>query len=483
MSDNMERLLELMLKRELKHDASGAPDWAPPHGPVPWNAQYGPFAWPGTTPEAYSTLVRPRSIAQALAPRLMASPNMEPVRFTLTGVTDPASCANPDDTCGTPPAFGLKKGCRQSREYGTAFFRTKEVNVADLDQRTNLSDIDLQIQNMSPERNPLLPMAPGMSMDNVNLNNAILQLIWEAFVGWERSLSPALLYGDASNEPSQTECGFVQEFDGLVGQVTTGHTDILTGVACAAVDSVVKTWGQDLGDTAGSGDSRDFVKYLGDYVFTVVQNARAFGNVSPGWTFVMHPRFWRELTNYWPCNFDTTRCRNALVEPANANNVISINLDPTRREEMRTQMYASQMLPVEGDMYPVIVDDAMQWQIASAYHYTPEIIMVPLNLIDLEFKPMNGPEALAAMGMAEGEFETWNNGLWLTSKQRTQNCLYWTFTSKMRLHLKTPQIALKITNIAVESRTEVRSPFPGESYYKDGGTVYTPSYFPTLEDR
>lgn len=462
-----------VLERQLKHDASGTPDNVPAHGPVGWNNQYGPYAWPGTTPEGTSTLVRPRTLAQAMAQRIKPSKEMSPIRWTLTGQTDPSSCTNPDDTCGTPPAFGFEKACRQGRAFGTAYFKTREINRADLDQRTNISDIDLSLMNDSSGQNPLLPMPDGAS--RMNLNSGVSKIMREAFTGFERSLAPVLSEGDNSVAPAQTECGFISEFYGLEPQIKTGHTDLLSGAACAAVDSIVWNWGQDLGDTAGSGDTRDFVKFLGDMMFSLVENNQQFGALNPGWALIMRPRLWRELCNYWPCNFDTTRCKSAITSPT-GNGVVSINLDPTSREAMRQQMLSSLTINIDGDVYPVILDQGLTRTTVSAYNYSASLLIAPMNLIDFEFKPMAGEEASEADGFAPGEFDVWNNGLWLVSRQRTKNCLYWIFTAKMRLHLMTPQLAGKITNVQFESRTDVRDWKPGESYYKDGGTWYTPDY-------
>lgn len=471
----MEQFLELQIRQQ-KHDAIGTPNWIAPHGPVYGTNQYGPFAYPGTDPEAFSTLVRPQSIAELLARKLKPSKDSNPIRMTLTGVNDPSSCTNADDACGTPPPFGFKKACRQSRTWGRAFFRTNEIDISSLDQRTNISDIDINIINMSPERNPLLPMPPGMSMESVDLNNAVMQLFWEAMIGFERSLSPALIYGDPTVAPAQAECGFITEPLGIMDQIKTGHTDLLPPyTACPAVDSIVWNWGQDLGDTAGSGDTRDFVKYLGDAVYSTVQNARKFGNVNPGHAFLMHPDFWRELANYWPCNFDTTRCKTALTSPTGNGSVV-INLDPNERENMRQDMIANNRINVDGTLYDVILDDSMQWDVASPYNYTTEIAFVPWNFVDFEYKPMNAEEARTAMGVGNTNSEAWNNGLWMAGLQQTYNCMHWHFTAWMRTHLLAPQLAFKIQNIAVESRTEVRDYNPGDSYYKDGGTQFTPDY-------
>jgi len=472
----LEQLLELMLERQLKHDASGTPDWVPAHGPVPWNNQYGPYAWPGTTPEGTSTLIRPRSLAEALASRIKRTNEMAPIRWTLTGQTDPDSCTNPDDSCGTPPGFGLEKACRQSRQFGEAYFKTREINRAHLDQRTNIGDTDLMLLNQSLVQNPLLPMPNGATMDMVNVNNSVYKVMREAFVVFERYLAPVLVEGDSTKQPAQTQCGFISEFDGLSTQTKTGHTDVLSGAACPAVDSIVFDWDTDLGDTVGGGDSRDFVKVLGDIMFSLTQNNLQFGALNPGWALVMRPRLWREIANYWPCNWDTSRCRTSVVGPNNG--LVSINVDPNSRENMRIQMLQSQTIMIEGNVYPVILDYGLTRTTISEDNYESDLLIVPMNWVDFEFKPMDGEEAAVADGFAPGEFEVWNNGMWLATRQRTSNCLYWIFSGLLRLHLRTPQLAAKITDIQFESRTEVRDPYPGDSYYKDGGTVYTPTYIP-----
>jgi hypothetical protein len=479
MSEKLEQLIEKLLEfqmRQMKHDATGSPDNMPSHGPVGWNDQYGPYAWPGTTPEGTSALVRPRTLAQAMAQRMRPSNEMEPIRWTLTGQTDPSSCTNPDDSCGTPPSFGLEKACRQSREFGVAYFATREINRANLDQRTNIGDMDLSLLNDSTEQNPLLPMPDGAT--RMNPNSAVSKVIREAFTGFERSLARVLSEGDWTVAPAQTECGFVKEFYGIEPQIKTGHTDVLSGDACPAVDSIVEAWGQDIGDTAGGGDSRDFARFLGDIMFSLEENNRKFGALNAGWALIMVPRMWRELTNYWPCNFDTTRCKDAITTPNN--DLVSINLDPTSREGMRLQMLRSLSIEVDGITYPVILDEGLTRTTVSEDNYSGTMLIAPMNLIDFEYKPMVGEEASTADGFAPGEFDVWNNGLWLVSRQRTHNCMYWTFTAKPRLHLRAPQLAAKITGIQFESRTEVRDYKPGESYYKDGGSFYTPDVFPTV---
>jgi hypothetical protein len=68
-----------------------------------------------------------------------------------------------------------------------------------------------------------------------------------------------------------------------------------------------------------------------------------------------------------------------------------------------------------------------------------------------------------------------NNGFWRLIKL-FNGCIEYRFTSKHRLMLTAPFAAARLDAITYINTVQSRSPYPGRSFYQDGGRSITPTY-------
>jgi hypothetical protein len=427
-------------------------------------SQFGIFTTPGVRPERFSALARPDSFAQALgAP--VRSEYYEELLEIFTGQTA-ASCTNAAGPCGNPPEVGIGKVCKQHFLWGFYYVKTQLNALAEIGQLRNRSDVPGSIINVDPTmRNPLIPdlfyrLEDGQSQLQYEL--------WRLGVEFERSLDVVAIAGSNSQAYTATECGWTKEMSGLDNMIKDGHTDAVTGVACPAMDSMVITFGADVGGTIGSGDGRNIVIAITELVRAGRERARkmGYGN-GVQYYFLMRSEAFHRIVEEYSCDYATYRCTGAT----NLNNV-TISSDSNN---LRLQMIAGQYILVDGDPIPVVFSEGIA-QTNSAGTFTSDIYLVPASwngmpLTYLQYYPMDNQYTTEFANFAGNDVETLNNGLWIVGSRSTGLCKELHFQAKMRLILETPFLAGRIDNISYTFTSPIRNALPGSSFYADGGAT------------
>jgi hypothetical protein len=438
--------------------------------------QFGLFTYPGVRPDRFSAMARPYSFAQALGAPL-ASDFYEEILSVLLGVTT-ASGTNAETWCDDPPEVGYGKECKQAFYWGSYHVKTELNAIPEIGQLRNRSDIPGQVMPgfSNPEmRNPLVP---DLFYRLTDTRSQLAYELWRLGVEFERTIDVVAVAGDNTQAYTATEHGWTQEPAGIDGMIKTGYTDVKTSQVCAAMDSVVITFGADVGATIPSepaASQRNITIAISELVRAVKNRARKMGygpNVS--WYFLMREEAFHRVVEEYSCGYATYRC-------TSTNAGQPFNTDTTATNQLRLQMMAGQYLLVDGVPVPVVFSEGIP-QTNSSGTFTSDIYLIPdtwngRKLTYLQYFPMDNPYATEFRTFADADDITiLNNGLWIAGVNSTGLCKEYEFGTKMRLIMETPFLAGRLDNVSYYFTTEIRNALPGSSFYADGpgNTVYKP---------
>ena len=438
--------------------------------------QFGLFTYPGVRPDRYSAMARPYSFAQALGAPL-GSEFYEELLSIFLGVTT-ASGTNASGWCTNPPEVGNGKECKQAFYWGEYYVKTQLNAVPEIGQLRNRSDIpgSLQPGFSNPEmRNPLIP---DLFYRMVDTRSQLSYELWKLGVEFERTIDVVAVAGDNTQAYTATEHGWTSEFTGIDSMIKTGYTDVKTSQVCAAMDSVVITFGADVGATIPSepaASPRNITVAISELVRAVKNRARKMGygaNVS--WYFLMREEAFHRVVEEYSCSYATYRCDNGSAGQP-------FNTDTTATNNLRLQMMSGQYLLVDGSPVPVVFSEGIP-QTNSAGTFTSDIYLIPdswngQKLTYLQYFPMDNGYATEFRNFIGADNMTvLNNGLWIAGERSTGLCKEYHFGSKMRLIMETPFLAGRLDNVSYYFTTEIRNALPGSSFYADGpgNTLYKP---------
>lgn len=462
---------------EEKHTPSSTTLYTPTlQGPFQGSTtQFGPFAYPGVRPDRFSAMARPDSFAKALgAP--MRNEYYEELLSVLLGQST-ASGTNAQTWCGTPPEVGNAKECKQAFYWGEYHIKTQLNAIPEIGQLRNLSDIPGQIiPNTAPPemRNPLLP---DLMYRLTDTRSQLAYELWKIGVEFERTIDVVAVAGDNTQAYTATEHGWQKEFTGIDSYIKTGYTDAKTSQVCAAMDSVVITFGADVGATIPSepaASARNITIAITELVRAVKERARKMGyganNVS--WYFLMRSEAFFRIVEEYACSYATYRCSGSAGNP--------FNTDTTATNALRLQMISGQYLLVDDQPIPVVFSEGIP-QTNSNGTFTSDVYLIPdmwagRKLTYLEFFPMDNQYAREFSETVSQNRAILNNGLWIMGKNATALCDEIELGSKMRLIMETPFLAGRLDNVSYYFTTEIRNALPSASFYGNGpgNTVYKP---------
>lgn len=458
-----------------KHDPASTTLYTPTlQGPFQGSTtQFGLFTYPGVRPERHSAMARPYSFMAALgAP--MRNEFYEELLSVLLGVTT-ASGTNAETWCDNPPEVGNGKECKQAFYWGKYHVKTQLNAIPEIGKLRNRSDIPGSVMPgfSNPEmRNPLIP---DLFYQMTDTRDQLAYELWKIGVEFERTIDLVAVTGSNSQAYTATEHGWTNEFDGIDGMIKTGYTDVKTSQVCAAMDSVVITFGADVGATIPSeSEPRNITIALSELVRAVKNRARKMGygpNVS--WYFLMREEIFHRVVEEYSCQYATYRCDGGSNTP----NVTMA----TDSNDLRLQMMAGQYLLVDGIPVPVVFSEGIT-QTYSAGTFTSDIYLVPdtwngQKLTYLEFFPMDNPYATRFRTFADADdIAILNNGLWIAGVNSTGLCKEYEFGAQLRLIMETPFLAGRLDDVSYVFTTAIRNALPGSSFYADGpgNTLYKP---------
>jgi len=438
----------------------------------------GLFSYPGMERPVFSAMTLPYLGLQSILP-VRPNNSDNPVYGIFTGVTA-TSGSEPTGVCDDPPTVGLSKLCKHTFVWGR---QSRQTQVYDLDRfghvvnRSDFQDFQLLGNPFSaPPQNPNVPTMPGAAGPSNALNSDIAKAFFEFAVGWARDFAKELYSGNPTNN---TAGGGRKYFYGLDILINTGYRDAETGTACAAADSLVRSFG----DLRVDSNQTAIVNTL-TYMYRNLDYIAERAGLKPAeWAIVMRYGAFYEITAVWPIAYNTYR--NTMTDSGQT--VYNNGGELTRmRDEMRNGRY----LLIDGMKIPVILDEAIAETEPAAGVFESSIYFVPLRVLGntpvtffehLNYDIAGGAMDAARMLAPADTFYTTDSGRFFWIKKPPANyCVQVQAKTEPRLLLLTPHIAGRLTDVRYSPLIHERGTFTDDPYYVNGGGTSRLGYSPSL---
>lgn len=395
----------------------------------------------------------------------------------ITGVTAGAldTFANqPTQPCQDGPVGGLMKLCSILNTFGNYKMSTREVSMRRAGQATDQIDArNVQVANMFP---PGLFATPTTTPSLQNAaNNELASRIFEMVLSFQRMLAPRIFSGSPANN-----VGTLKDIVGLDIHINSGNKrDASNNTVCTAANSDVKNFGN-----AVVGSATNIMRYIEMCDAFVTNKARRQGLGTPEYMIAMRPELWQEISEIIPVQkFE----RLALITNNVTNARANISLDSVYNE--RNQMRNDLMIPVNGRMIRVVLDDTIAetslGNFSGLPRYSSTIYGIPLTVMGgmpvtfWEFFNHGNNQANAIQNMVGGLTWTTDGGLFRWFADFARGCLKLNAEISLRLRMRTTQLAWRIDAVAYSPLQHFDSFDPSSAYFTDGGLVSgeNPKYY------
>ena len=436
-----------------------------PHGyQQQWPAEGGLFSRPGVDPQMFNAVA---ALVGDLADRLFVGVNdlENPEYELLTGV-DAAKGSNPTNYVGTPPTPGLVKSGVHRAAFGKFYMGTDKLQIPMTGGRTKASDVDRQLVSTILTQSRLLPSVP------MNINRELgLQMLSFA-THFKRVFGKVLFDGNATLNNTQTELGFIQEFDGFDRLIKTGYVDLETNAAVPAMDSTVHDFNNV--DVTTSAGTDAIVGVLAEIWNKLTQLAEDTGLPLPTWEIAMRRDMFYAITENYPRSYLTIG--NNVTTDSNGERVF---VNGGEMVEFRDQMRAGKYLMIMGNRVPVSIENGIPKTAVSA-GFRSSIYFIPTSAAGQKVTYIEGfdqgNESISELiRQANSSIEVLENGLWSAASGQTGLGLELYFGMRPRLVLRTPHLAARIENVVYNFAQQIypRDEYPGQTYYANGGHYVT----------
>lgn len=450
-----------------KNDTVQTTFMQPPHGYNPnWGNTGGLFTRPGITPGMFSAV--PAILGGLLAQLFTGTTDLiNPEYEVITGI-QASSGSNPTSFCGTPPIAGNAKVGTTRAAFGEFFMGTEKIQLNKAGGRVNAGDMDRQLLNNIAAMSPILPDILGAP----DLNTEIGLFIYRFGVAALRVMSRVLFSGNNSLSNSNTEIGFIKEFDGFDRLIKTGYVDLESGNAIAAMDSIVK----DFSNADATVSANGIVDLIAQLDYQLTDLARRTGLDPLQYGLAMRPDLFWALTQVWPCSYLTNHCG---VADDTTGRVI---VDAAQQVQMRDSMRSGSFLWVNGKQVTVYLEDGIEQEVQGV-GFATTIYFVPITaganrVTYVEgFDQENTGVQAFRNAAAISNYRTANGGWWAVTNNQTAFCYEVLFAAQPRLVMRTPFLAARIENVVYKlTHGYSRSPMTDEPYFVNGGRYVTEPY-------
>lgn len=392
----------------------------------------------------------------------------------VTGVTSGNAdlfAQQPTGECADGPVGGLLKLCKIANTFGRFRIGVREVSIVRAGRRAAISDpLGLRVLN-----SPALQGIFGVAGNTPTMNNAIgnewASRLYESAVSFRRMFSQRVWIGSPANNSGQR-----RDIVGLDIHINAGNkVDADQSAICTAADSDVKNFGFSM--VHGNAFNRDIVAYIEMAMDFALHNADTMG-LSPIDGFIaMRPELWREICNVWPVR----QYQHALNQIAQFSAGGRVMVNATDAQTIRNQMLETKLLPIKGRMWRVVTDDGIAelnvttaaqlaaGQYASDIYFVPLTIMGGFPVTFFEYFNHANEQAQVLQNIAGQLTFTTDGGLFRWYINFKNGCLNATYELSPRLRMRAPQIAWRIQNVGYQPLQHFRSPYPGNTYFADGG--------------
>lgn len=426
------------------------------HGPG------GLLVTPGVDPSLISMVQRPRGLSSRL--RLSGSRFVNPLYEAITGAGD-ASGNEPSDTCSEPPKVGAFKAGTLTAPFGRVKRRIDTVTLNKLGRLVNNAEpTNLRLANTPAETSLLIP-DPARNSDYAS--TTLGMQYYMLGLEFEKKLERMIFQGNGSYQGlASREAAGYSEFFGLDSLINTGKTDAVTGMANAAFDSQIVSWGSNLIDSAVSiqGKTVDIVDLFSYMVRNLETRSLDTGLGPLALAIVMHrDKFW-ELTAIWPCKYNAAGC--AITDTSTDRLIVATG---DQQVQFRDAMRQGEYLMINGRRYPVILSDGMA-RTAHAGGVKDDIYFLPMQAgpvtgLYLEYFDFSNAEIAEIQSMVPaGTYSVSNGGLYLWTYEKTSFCIYLEAMCEPRLVLRLPHLAGRITNVVSKTILPVSDAYSDSLY-------------------
>jgi hypothetical protein len=445
----------------LKHTAGTANAIQLLHGPG------GLFNTAGLENPFLSAVIKP----MGLGPYLPAFPSVytDPYYGLITEIISNGE-SEPDYVCDPAPTGSMKSGVL-STTFGRVQQATKDIDLGTITMSLNNADrTDLVMLG-----NLLNPEDAGSGYPNqINeanvLNNAIKAGMVTAAFTMALKMNIMLWEGDPA--AATTNGGHIP-FNGLGKLVKTGYVDAQTGNVIPPADSAVMD-----GAFTTVGTDADIVGKLRHLMAYLEHLANA---TVGGATFaiVMRPKMWDVVSDVWH-----TKYTDEITAQIGASTASRLILDASQLTAMRDELKTSQLLPIGGVVYPVILDHGIHevdfaedsvnlvaGELSSTIYVIPLTIGPGMPVTYWEYLDWRVTQSLLAESGLQNAIQFWTDAArFVWTAQQTRMCISLQMRTEPRIVLRTPQLAGRIDDlIYVPTAPVFRQPHTTDLGYVAGG--------------
>lgn len=457
------------------------------HGPG------GLFSTPGMSPAMFSAMVQPLPGMITALPVNDAGLSFSampkgyegyggfdaPFITSVTGITDGDDdwSDQPDNTCDDPPTGGNLKTCIQSYTFGRFSKQLPQIDATRVGRLNNWGEYGAyQLENpRNPIDNPLQPEETLYRAGNW-INNELATRMVTAGVGFQRMLAPLVYSGTPANN---TAGGGSRQFLGFNGIYTTGRVDVLSQVACPAMDSYLVNFGADVNDT----------NLQGLYLYQVLESTHYHqdqlaidSGLGPvGWQISMDRNLFRLLTQIIPIQ-QYVRVISTMNTINGTDTGGRLNISGEQASALRNDMFEGRWLPLNGVRIPVTLEDptvigttytaATNTSVGKVFLH-PMTVLGGIPVTYWQFFRFTNRQYAELADFAKGVLWTSDSGKFAWTFDHKNWCLTFKWLTEPRVISHTPQLGAVISNISFTPEAYVRSAYPANSsFYQNGGNIY-----------
>ena len=377
--------------------------------------------------------------------------------------------ANQTTACGNCQTLSMR-ACAQFYCFGRFCRQSQELQFDRIGVRATAG---VPIKNLfgsitGPDGGTLVPQGAAISDDFY---------VQTAMVGYGLRLRNAQLLWNGN---PVNNAGPYQEYSGFQVIVNTGKFDAYTQIGCNALDSFLMNFANNNPAADGNFAIRTWFHRMVNQFRTRANRAGLDWDTSQMY-IVMTP-------NMWDCVARVYACAGVdLCTLTNANNRTVINAD---QAQSRYDGYLSSLsLPIDGRMYPVVLDSQIPETTGQANGICSDIYFITTDISGRTITYGNYQNFNQTYGRVRNEMVSMfgsddiaitDNGRFALVRDNVRGCFDVQAYTKPRIVAEMPQLLGRIRNVCCNVTSE---PFPdvtasGRVYEKDGGRSITP--VPTL---
>jgi len=458
----------------VKHDAVQATDALPMVGT-------GVFTTPGVNPDMYSAVQRPTNDFLAALPMMRSEYDRE--AFAILTAETAASGSNPTDVCGTPPVTGDLKEAKIVLEFGDLFLGSEKVNITRIGSLQDRAVMPRTIYNYASGNDPFTPepLREAATIGGGDLfRDERSHQYYKLGVATRRAVTKIDVDGNSTLANTNTETGWIKEFDGLSRLVKAGYTDAKnTGVTAPAMDSgVVDFLNANVvnGTRTINGRTLNIVEVLSELYYSRQRLADKVG-MAVNHALVMDERMFPELAYVYAATYNHQRYAGST------NTTETTNRERAEIERRYEDMMNNYYLPIYGRRVPVLFSGGRETSEGANGALNGDLYLVAMSadgnpITYLEYMDLNNDylQRWNEMHNTTGRV-TANNGLYMMATRSSGFCDEILLASRMRLIHRAPFLSARINNIGYNQYTNYRDWQPGTtSFYGGGVTVSTPAW-------